>query len=211
MGPVQKYFDPRTGKEVKHDGDASPMSSIQRGEEPVWSKAWTRLQGIREGQDIPNPSQVTKPAAAPGNAFTKTKGANLDEIQNRADETITKNDGMEPSFGKLTNTIRRVEGPGSGIRIRPPRIPHVKVPKFDGYGGPPGGSAFPTQSFDGGECAHDGNWIKGAIKHPGALHKELGVPQGKKIPEKKLAAAASKGGKLGKRARLAETLKKLHK
>lgn len=55
------------------------------------------------------------------------------------------------------------------------------------------------------------NWIKGAIKHPGALHKELGVPMGKTIPEKKLATAAKKWGKLGKRARLAETLKGLKK
>ena len=54
------------------------------------------------------------------------------------------------------------------------------------------------------------NWIKGAIKHPGALHKALGVPMGKKIPASKLAAAAKKGGKLGKRARLAQTLKKMH-
>ncbi len=53
------------------------------------------------------------------------------------------------------------------------------------------------------------NWIAGAIKKPGALHKELEVPQGKKIPTKKLAMAASKGGKLGQRARLAETLKGL--
>jgi hypothetical protein len=50
-------------------------------------------------------------------------------------------------------------------------------------------------------------WIQGAIKHKGALHKELGVPEGKKIPEKKLEKAAKAGGKLGKRARLAETLK----
>ena len=42
----------------------------------------------------------------------------------------------------------------------------------------------------------------------GALHRELKVPKGKKIPAKKLAAAAKKGGKEGKRARLAETLKK---
>lgn len=52
------------------------------------------------------------------------------------------------------------------------------------------------------------NWIKGAIKHPGALHRQLGVPQGEKIPAGKLAAAAKKGGKLGQRARLAKTLKK---
>jgi hypothetical protein len=50
-------------------------------------------------------------------------------------------------------------------------------------------------------------WIKGAIKAPGSLHKELGVPAGKKIPAGKLAKAAKAGGKLGKRARLAETLK----
>lgn len=53
-------------------------------------------------------------------------------------------------------------------------------------------------------------WIQGAIKHPGALHKELGVPSGKKIPENKLKKAASMGGKEGKRARLAETLKGMH-
>ena len=50
-------------------------------------------------------------------------------------------------------------------------------------------------------------WIQGAIKKPGALHKELGVKKGEKIPAKKLAEAAKKPGKEGKRARLAETLK----
>lgn len=54
-------------------------------------------------------------------------------------------------------------------------------------------------------------WIQKAIKKPGALHKELGVPMDKKIPAKKLAAAAKKGGKEGKRARLAQTLKGFNK
>ena len=52
-------------------------------------------------------------------------------------------------------------------------------------------------------------FIQEAIKHPGALHRELKVAKRKKIPAKKLAAAAKKGGKLGQRARLAETLNKL--
>ncbi len=55
------------------------------------------------------------------------------------------------------------------------------------------------------------DWIKGAIKHPGALHKELDVPEGKDIPKKKLEKAAKKGGKEGRRARLAETLEKMKK
>jgi hypothetical protein len=54
-------------------------------------------------------------------------------------------------------------------------------------------------------------WIQGAIKHKGALHKELHVKEGKKIPAKKLNAAAKKSGKLGQRARLAKTLGKLRK
>jgi len=53
------------------------------------------------------------------------------------------------------------------------------------------------------------NWIKGAIKKPGALRKSLGVKKGEKIPQTKLKAAAKKPGKLGRRARMAMTLKKL--
>ena len=51
-------------------------------------------------------------------------------------------------------------------------------------------------------------WIQKAIKRPGQLHRDLNVPQGKKIPAAKLRAAAKKGGKIGQRARLAQTLKK---
>ena len=54
-------------------------------------------------------------------------------------------------------------------------------------------------------------WIQHAIKRAGALHEQLGVPKGEKIPAKKLAKAAKKPGKLGQRARLAETLKGMHK
>jgi hypothetical protein len=57
------------------------------------------------------------------------------------------------------------------------------------------------------------NWIQNAINPAtkGALHRSLHVPLDKKIPMKKLDAASKKGGKLGKRARLAETLRKMHK
>lgn len=54
------------------------------------------------------------------------------------------------------------------------------------------------------------NWIAGAVKHPGALRAELGAKSGEPIPAGKLAAAAKKPGKLGQRARLAMTLKRMH-
>jgi hypothetical protein len=53
------------------------------------------------------------------------------------------------------------------------------------------------------------NFIQKAIKKPGALRKQLGAKPGKPIPAKKLAAAAKAPGKLGQRARFAQTLKKM--
>lgn len=61
------------------------------------------------------------------------------------------------------------------------------------------------------EAERQHKWIQKAIKKPGALHKSLHVPEGEKIPAEKLAAAAKKPGKLGHRARLAQTLKHLAK
>jgi len=53
--------------------------------------------------------------------------------------------------------------------------------------------------------------IKAAIKHPGALRKTLGVSKTTgKITVQKLNTAAKKGGVLGKRTRLAKTLKSFH-
>jgi hypothetical protein len=54
-----------------------------------------------------------------------------------------------------------------------------------------------------------GDWMEGAVKHPGALHRELGVPAGQKIPAKKLEKAEHSSNPLErKRADLAETFKK---
>jgi hypothetical protein len=61
------------------------------------------------------------------------------------------------------------------------------------------------------KMAKEGKWIQKAIKKPGALRSSLGVKKGEKIPAGKLAAAAKKPGKMGQRARLAQTLKKMKK
>lgn len=51
------------------------------------------------------------------------------------------------------------------------------------------------------------DFIKDAIKKPGALRKSMGVKKGETIPAKKLDAATKAPGKLGQRARFAEMLK----
>lgn len=55
------------------------------------------------------------------------------------------------------------------------------------------------------------NWIKKALDpdNKGTLRRELKAKKGEKIPESKLDEAAEKGGKIGQRARLAKTLRKL--
>jgi hypothetical protein len=76
----------------------------------------------------------------------------------------------------------------------------------DGYG-----KYAPKKNEAISNVAKDGKWIQKAIKKPGALRSSLGVKKGEKIPASKLAAAAKKPGKMGQRARLAQTLKKMKK
>lgn len=56
-------------------------------------------------------------------------------------------------------------------------------------------------------------WIQSALKRhkPGALHKQLGIPKGETIPFRTLQTASKKPGILGKRARLALTLRKVRR
>jgi len=54
-------------------------------------------------------------------------------------------------------------------------------------------------------------WIQKADIKKGALHRQLGISEDKKIPVSLLRRLAKKGGLIGRRARLALTLIKLHK
>lgn len=72
--------------------------------------------------------------------------------------------------------------------------------------------ATPTMKKGGTvKKAEGGQWIQEAISKPGALRKSLHVKAGETIPKAKLEKAAEKSGIMGKRARLAETLGKMHK
>lgn len=56
------------------------------------------------------------------------------------------------------------------------------------------------------------NWIQGAVKKPGSLHKALRVPKGEKIPQVKLDKALhSKSKLMRQRAQFAQNVKGLRK
>lgn len=87
---------------------------------------------------------------------------------------------------------------GSGERMRKP-----------GAKGAPTNAAFAASAKTAKKAK--GGWIKDAVKKPGALRAQLGVKGDKPIPPKMLAKAAKAPGKLGQRARLAETFRKMRK
>lgn len=88
----------------------------------------------------------------------------------------------------------------AGAKVK--KVPLTKDKELD---------ASPLERRQAGDVAKNGKWIQKAIKKPGALRAQLGAKKGEPIPAGKLAAAAKKGGKLGQRARLAQTLKKMKK
>ena len=86
-----------------------------------------------------------------------------------------------------------------------------KFPDLTGDGEVTKKDILKARGVEGFKKGGSANFIQKAIKKPGALRAQLGAKKGEPIPAKKLAAAAKKPGKLGQRARLAQTLKGLKK
>jgi len=55
------------------------------------------------------------------------------------------------------------------------------------------------------------NFIAKATANKGGLHRSLGIKEGQKIPPYLIREAAKRKGKVGRQARLAETLEGLKK
>jgi hypothetical protein len=82
-----------------------------------------------------------------------------------------------------------------------------KFPDLTGDGEVTKKDILKARGVEGFKKGGSAKFIQEAIKKPGALRKSLNVKKGEKIPAKKLAAAAKAPGKMGQRARFAQTLK----
>ena len=129
--------------------------------------------------------------------------------------TITLDRELAQKLHDLLMTQLQPEQPeGDEAQDQAPTMDQDQLPPQGSAGGEANvdqsvGDITPEQSNEIDETKK--KWIQKAI-HPGkkgALKKALHVPTDEKIPAGKLAAAAKKGGKLGQRARLAMTLRKL--
>ena len=61
------------------------------------------------------------------------------------------------------------------------------------------------------DLVDEDQWIAAATKNKGALHRQLGVPQGEKIPKSKLVIKSTDTLKTKRRKILAKNLSHLHK
>jgi hypothetical protein len=122
--------------------------------------------------------------------------------------TMYAKGGKVKKFGRGGDSVKDDFDKINKANERKPPVPAPK-PKPDNTPLPPtgeykGGDDLVTKNkAKGGKV----NWIKGAIKKPGALRASLGAKKGEPIPAKKLAKAAKAPGKLGQRARFAQVLK----
>lgn len=126
-------------------------------------------------------------------------------VKGYADGGFVRHNGSRVGFGMKP-------GMQGGVPMRGVRAP-MPMPS-QGMAAAPVGGVPPEMMGAARGLAKGGkvkNWIADAVKSPGALHKQLGVPKGQKIPAAKLTKAASAPGKLGQRARLAVTLKGMNK
>jgi hypothetical protein len=104
---------------------------------------------------------------------------------------------MDPIINQLNQLVQRIENLSEELEIAEDIINSLLGEDCD----------FVTE---GTLLEAKEKWIQKAIKKEGSLRKALKTKKGKNIPVSKLEKAAKKGGKMGKRARLALTLRKLN-
>ena len=120
-------------------------------------------------------------------------------------------------YNPPTSTSTTTSAPATASQMAPNPLAQLAGAGAGIYGAGKAFGAFKSggkvDMREGGAVPHGignyakGGWVKDAIKKPGALHRDLGIPEGKKIPVDVLNAAAKKPGKVGQRARLAKTMR----
>ena len=180
-------------------------------EEAVSEDKWTDIADGPWKKSNRTPGQAASAAAnAAGKGLKSIKDMKKKEM--KKEEAVSEDKWTDIAAGNWKKSNRSTSSAisaaanaaGKGLKGTQHKL-DVAEPK-----GKLTGADFKKLRKEDAEQIDEKNWIAGAIKKPGALHKQLHVPADEKIPVSKLASASHKGGKLGQRARLAVTLKKMH-
>lgn len=188
-GPVKKYAD---GGKVENYGEFSrPMREY---DETVPKR---RSQGMRSAQASQGREKEAEDTASRYRGMRSTTRT-LDELLPRRrgaleNESLRRN-MMSPPIGESPS----FEPPSPRRVIKADGTEEIQNLKKGGQVKKMAKGGVTNKKF-----------IQQAIKKPGALRAQLGVKAGQNIPAKKLATAAKAPGKLGQRARFAQTLSKM--
>ena len=227
VAPVGHNPGPAAQQTTQAPGNAA-MSRPQPG---TSNAAAPGVQGATGPMPLPDRDQVTgrdyPGAYAEGGAIPGRKLAGIRPKKAKAGNVAKATAGdkqvanQQPGAGgppmPQQNMPPRNTEPGAGISNQDPQLADGGIPDTTGttggatavQGGVGAGEAAAiARDADGGMPAGDGNFIQKAIKKPGQLHKDLGVPEGEKIPKANIKAAEKGGGKVAQRARFADTLSK---
>ena len=161
---------------------------------PNWkalaAKAPTAEAFIQEAHQLEEQAMASKGSIQGQGLMSLQRPENWDEMLAQIWETA--HSGQQPD--------EQMEVPGQNLHD-PGVEQHAIDPSLEAMSNGTGvGSMFGAEKK---------NWIEDAVKKPGQLHKDLGVPEGEKIPEDKLEEAKnSDDPKERERAQFAENVKK---
>ena len=193
-------------------GQLADVDAQIRAHKPTRARLKSRPTGIARAADkLSKEDMSLAPKKGPGKKAAKKLYSEKDSVVDAVKEVLglgNKWDGMQkmPDTDKTKTTSRGTHP----YKTQKTKITRLSGPRKKDHTKPVVGYTTKSGKKVMEDNIDEKNWIKGAIKKPGALHRDLDVPQGEKIPASKLKAAAKKGGKVGQRARLAQTLKKMH-
>jgi len=205
----------RKGGRIRKYAEGGEVGEADRPEErgPVgltYNQYLRALRAAKEREEENKPASL-RAEQAMLNLKKATRGPGAggpERLAREAAETETARRGRVASAQRSQQVFEKAlerEGARIGQRRDPTRV------EDNGYkkGGMVKPKAPAKKMAKGGVT--NKKFIQQAIKKPGALRAQLGVKAGQNIPAKKLATAAKAPGKLGQRARFAQTLAKMRK
>jgi hypothetical protein len=230
-GPGDESFTPdKAGSRMKNVAEENSMKESS-STKPDFVRKQYGMPGVRMGKQgepaikigSDEPEKPTKSNYNYGVSRTKDEQELADMVQKKRGGSVAK---PKLASDKKKYSDRDMQGIISQAKQLAPKIIQANQARAAqaqaaaGAQRPPLGGAMPARPPMGAAPAGampamkkgGANWIKGAIKKPGALHKALHVPKGEKIPDEKLEKAMSSNNPMmAKRARLAKTLKSFRK
>ena len=177
-------------------------ANVQTGQRPISRRAFKRGGMVVDGAAVRRGDRKPRARRDGGGGVPTTR---LDMAPTSGSSFMSKVAGSggggapapdSSAFSTASNRWNPSTGPGKkrGGKVHSDAAADKKLIKAEIAKHEKGCSCAKCMGGRANRASGGGNWIAGAIKHPGALHRSLGVPQGKKIPAEVVLYSAGREG-----------------